>query len=266
MYILPAKSRIPYIFLEKCKIDSQNNQFVINNKYGNCSLPIEQYMCIYLEPGTSITHNAIKIATKYNTNIFIVGEQASIIYSFGKSNWGDSHNIKTQLLYHTNPTLKNKIIKKLLEKRFNEKFPEKRSIEQLRGLEGYKMKEEYQKLSKTFNIPWNGRKSYPFDEIDEINKCITIGNMCLYGIVETAILNLGFLPSIGFLHGEGNKALVYDISDIFKLKTSILTAFHLISNNKSHLEMKHEFNKFLKTNNIIKEIFSTIKQLFDTTI
>ena len=68
-------------------------------------------------------------------------------------------------------------------------------------------------------------------EDDTLNRAITMCNMALYGIATSIIYGLGFLPHFGIVHGRGSTPLAYDISDVFKCRTTIPCAMNHIKNN-----------------------------------
>jgi len=263
MYITPLKNRIPFIFLEKCKITVVGNSFSILTENGISKIPIEMFSVIFIEPGVTISHSALKMAAQSNTLIFIISEQSTKIYSFNNFKY-DPNRVKTQFLNESDNILKRKVAVKLLEMRFNKKMPNKRSINQLRGIEGSLMKEEYKRLSIKYDVPWIGRKIENFEKLDEINKCISIGNSCLYGIVEAAIVTYGYLPSIGFLHSGNERSFVFDIADIFKLRTVLPLAFDISSDdNKSWKNMKNECRNLFYKEKIMIDIFNILEDLFE---
>lgn len=121
-------------------------------------------------------------------------------------------------------------------KRFGCPPPAKRSLNQLRGIEGEKTKNQYGSLAKNYGVPWSGRDTgQEWSKLDVPNKCISSATACLYGICEAAILATGYSTCIGFLHAGQSKSFVYDIADLFKFDTVIPIAFETAS--------KHEKNE-----------------------
>ncbi|WP_233144679.1 CRISPR-associated endonuclease Cas1 [Methyloprofundus sedimenti] len=49
-----------------------------------------------------------------------------------------------------------KVVRKMYEIRIGEKPPERRSIEQLHGIEGSRVKKAYQILTKQSSVTWSG--------------------------------------------------------------------------------------------------------------
>ena len=91
---------------------------------------------------------------------------------------------------------------KLYEIRFDEPAPKKRSVEQLRGIEGSRVRKTYQLLANRYGVTWKGRRYDPknWNAGDVPNRCICAATSCLYGICEAAILAAGYAPAVGFIH------------------------------------------------------------------
>ena len=122
----------------------------------------------------------------------------------------------------------------MYEMRFGEPAPERRSIDQLRGIEGVRVREMYKQLARMHGIEWKAR-SYDvkdWDKGDLANQCLSAATACLYGLSEAAILAAGYAPAIGFLHRGKPQSFVYDIADIFKFETVVPTAFDVAAKVK----------------------------------
>ena len=115
--------------------------------------------------------------------------------------------------------------------RFGDVAPARRSVEQLRGIEGARVRKTYQKLALQYDVKWKGRRYDPkdWDKGDVINQCISAATACLYGVTEAAILAAGYAPAIGFLHTGKPLSFVYDIADIIKFDTVVPAAFKVAS-------------------------------------
>jgi CRISPR-associated protein Cas1 len=106
-------------------------------------------------------------------------------------------------------------------------LPSRRSVEQLRGIEGSRVKAIYSMLAKQYGVKWNGRRYDPKDweKGDVINQCLSAATACLYGITEAAVLAAGYAPAIGFIHTGKPLSFVYDIADIIKFDLVVPKAF-----------------------------------------
>jgi CRISPR-associated protein Cas1 len=122
-----------------------------------------------------------------------------------------------------------KVVRKMYELRFKEKPPERRSVDQLRGIEGVRVRKMYELLARQYKVPWKNR-NYDHSEWgsgDLPNRCLSSATACLYGISEAAILAAGYAPAIGFIHTGKPQSFVYDVADIFKFETVVPVAFRV---------------------------------------
>ena len=102
-------------------------------------------------------------------------------------------------------------------------------MDQLRGIEGIRVKKIYEMMAKQYKVPWKGRRYDPknWNSGDLVNKCLSAATSCLYGVTEAAILAAGYAPAVGFLHSGKPLSFVYDIADIYKFETVVPVAFQV---------------------------------------
>lgn len=62
---------------------------------------------------------------------------------------------------------------------------------------------------------------------DDVNRLLSAGHACLYGIAHAAIVGLGASPALGFVHAGGATSFVLDIADLYKAEYTIPLAFEL---------------------------------------
>lgn len=113
--------------------------------------------------------------------------------------------------------------------RFKEEPPERRSVDQLRGIEGVRVRKMYELLARQYGVPWKNRNydHTEWESGDTPNSCLSSATACLYGICEAAILAAGYAPAVGFIHTGKPQSFVYDIADIFKFETVVPVAFRI---------------------------------------
>jgi CRISPR-associated protein Cas1 len=113
--------------------------------------------------------------------------------------------------------------------RFGEDAPSRRSIDQLRGIEGVRVRESYALLARQYGVDWKRRAYDPADwqAGDVPNRCLSAATACLHGLTEAAVLAAGYAPAIGFLHTGKPLSFVYDIADLFKIDTVVPEAFRI---------------------------------------
>jgi len=227
---LMMKDRISMIFLQYGQIDVGDGAFVLIQEGGvRTQIPVGSVACILLEPGTRVSHSAVKLAAEVGTLLVWVGEAGVRLYSSGQPGGARSDRLLYQARLALDKELRLKVVRKMYELRFGEPAPAKRSVEQLRGIEGARVRKTYQLLAKRHGVVWQRRNYDPdhWDASDLPNRCLSASTSCLYGITEAAVLAAGYAPAIGFIHWGKPLSFVYDIADIFKFETVVPIAFQI---------------------------------------
>lgn len=253
---IPLKDRNSMIFVGMGQIDVKDGAFVVIDKNGErMHIPVGSIACLMLEPGTRISHAAIKLASLTGTLIIWVGEAGVRLYSAGQPGGARSDKLLYQAKLALDDELRLKVVRKMFEIRFGEPAPQRRSIEQLRGIEGARVKKTYQMFAKQYNVEWHGRRYDPKDweKGDTINQCLSAATSCLYGITEAAVLAAGYAPAIGFVHSGKPLSFIYDIADLIKFETVVPVAFKVAS--------KHSFQPDRDVRIACREAFRSTKIL-----
>lgn len=235
---LPIKDRLSMIFVYYGRIDVKDGAFVVINEVDGEDrerkhIPVGSVACIMLEPGTRVSHAAVKLAAITGTLLIWVGEAGVRLYSAGQPGGARSDRLLYQAKLALDESLRLKVVRKMFELRFGEKPPDKRSIDQLRGIEGVRVRKIYELLARQFGVKWKGRRYDPKDwrAGDTANRCLSAATSCLYGVTEAAILAAGYAPAVGFLHTGKPLSFVYDIADVFKFDTVVPVAFQVAARN-----------------------------------
>ncbi|HAJ2459771.1 TPA: type I-E CRISPR-associated endonuclease Cas1 [Escherichia coli] len=227
---IPLKDRTSMIFLQYGQIDVLDGAFVLIDKTGiRTHIPVGSVACIMLEPGTRVSHAAVHLAATVGTLLVWVGEAGVRVYSSGQPGGARADKLLYQAKLALTEDLRLKVVRKMYELRFREPPPARRSVEQLRGIEGSRVRQTYALLAKQYGVKWNGRKYDPKDweKGDVVNRCISAATSCLYGISEAAVLVAGYAPAIGFIHSGKPLSFVYDIADIIKFDSVVPKAFEI---------------------------------------
>lgn len=227
---IPIKNRVSMIFLQYGQVDVLDGAFVLIDKNGvRTHVPVGSVACIMLEPGTRVSHAAIKLASQVGTLLVWVGEAGVRLYASGQPGGARSDRLLYQAKLALDEELRLKVVRKMFELRFGEPAPSRRSVEQLRGIEGSRVRETYKLLAQRHGVKWNGRRYDPNDwnKGDKVNQCISAATSCLYGITEAAVLAAGYAPAIGFIHTGKPLSFVYDIADIIKFDEVVPKAFEI---------------------------------------
>lgn len=263
---IPIKERSTIVWLQYGNIDVQDGALVLIDKDGvRTQIPVGGLACLMLEPGTRITHGAVALAAAVGCLIQWVGEGGVRLYSAGQPGGARSDRLLYQAKLALDDDLRLKVIRAMYKYRFQEEPPARRSIEQLRGIEGVRVRTLYKMLAQEHGVEWGRRKYDPddFADQDPINRCLSVATHSLYGLCEAAILAAGYAPAIGFLHTGKPLSFVYDIADLFKFESVVPIAFKVVASNRSEPERETRLycrNSFRK-HNLLERIIPTIEEI-----
>jgi CRISPR-associated protein Cas1 len=235
---IPIKERLSVVFVERGEIDIVDGAFVRVDRQGErvrpvlTHIPIGGVACIMLEPGTRVSHAAAALAGRVGTLLVWVGEAGVRLYSAGQPGGARADRLLYQAKLALDDVLRLKVVRKMYAIRFGEEPPARRSVEQLRGIEGARVRRSYQLLAQKFGVNWSGRGYDPDDwNVSDLpNRCLSSATAALYGVTEAAVLAAGYAPAVGFIHTGKPLSFVYDIADIYKFETVVPAAFKVAAN------------------------------------
>ncbi|WP_207101402.1 type I-E CRISPR-associated endonuclease Cas1e [Paracoccus shandongensis] len=227
---IPIKDRSSLVFVERAQLDVADGAFVAVNADGTrTQIPVGGLAGVMLEPGARISHAAIALAARTGTLITWVGETGVRLYSAGQPGGARADRLLWQARLALDDAARLRIVRKMYALRFNEDAPQRRSIDQLRGIEGVRVRKSYELLAQAHGVAWTRRSYDPRDwEAGDIpNRCLSAATACLHGLTEAAVLAAGYAPAIGFLHSGKPLSFVYDIADLWKIDTVVPEAFRI---------------------------------------
>jgi CRISPR-associated protein Cas1 len=227
---IPIRERASILFVEKGRLDVLDGAFVMVDEGGiRTHIPIGGLVCLMLEPGTRVSHAAVALAARAGTLLIWVGEAGVRLYAAGQPGGARADRLLLQAKLALDEDARLRVVRKMYALRFGEEAPSRRSIDQLRGIEGARVRETYRLLAQRHGATWNGRVYDPGEwaAADVANRCLSAATAALYGITEAAILAAGYAPAIGFLHSGKPGSFVYDIADIVKFETVVPEAFRV---------------------------------------
>ena len=263
---IPMKDRISFLYVEKANLDVLDGAFVVVDKNGvRTHLPVGGVACLMLEPGTRVSHAAVSLASRVGCLLIWVGESGVRLYASGQPGGATADRLLYQAKLALDDSARLKIVRKMYAMRFKQEAPEKRSIEQLRGIEGARVRKLYELIARQYGVTWKTRK-YDHAEWgsgDIPNRCLSAATACLYGICEAAILAAGYAPAIGFIHTGKPQSFVYDIADIFKFETVVPVAFRVAAGRPLEIESEVRLacRDSFRQSRILHRIIPTIEEV-----
>lgn len=263
---IPMKDRLSSIFIYKGNLDVLDGAFVVVDINGvRKHIPVGTVACLMLEPGTRVSHAAVVLAARVGCLLVWVGDGGVRLYASGQPGGARADRLLYQAKLALDDTARLKVVRKMYAIRFKEEPPERRSVEQLRGIEGVRVRKMYELLARQYGVTWKSR-NYDYSEWesgDVPNRCLSSATACLYGICEAAILAAGYAPAVGFIHTGKPQSFVYDIADVFKFETVVPVAFRIAAKkpNNPEREVRIACRDSFRQSKILARIIPTIEEI-----
>ncbi len=266
-YLPQVRTKYPFLYLERGRLAIDDSSVKWIDSEGHViRLPIATINTLLLGPGTSITHEAVKVLAAANCAVCWVGEDSLLFYAVGQSPTADTRNFRKQMLVASDKKKSLKIARKMFAFRFPQAELDGKSLNELRGMEGRRVRQLYEKYAVQYKVGWKGRSFSPgrFELSDVTNQVLTAANSALYGIVLSVVYALGYSPRIGFIHSGSPLPFVYDIADLYKESLCIELAFSLtlsLAGRYDKGKVLSEFRKRVLDTGLLEKIPDNIKNI-----
>lgn len=260
---------LSYLYLEHGKIDQAQKAIEFFNKDGRVLIPVASLAVLLLGPGTSITHEAIKTLTDNGCLVNWCGEQGVRFYAQGLGETRKAYALMRQAELVSDPGKRLAVVRRMYQFRFDEELDSSLNIEQIRGMEGARVRRAYALASREFGVPWR-RRFYDrghWGATDAINRAISAANACLNSLCHAAIVSAGYSPGLGFIHTGKQLSFVYDVADLYKTDLTIPLAFKLTAESHTRLEtrIRQACRELFHQERLLARIIDDIQHLLNLT-
>jgi CRISPR-associated protein Cas1 len=235
------KDRYPFLYLERGRLEIDDSSV----KWIDCEgevirLPIATVSTLLLGPGTSVTHEAVKVLAAANCTVCWVGEDSLLFYAAGISPTANTRNLRKQIQIACDEKKSLGVARRMFARRFPDADLSNKKLKEIMGMEGYRVRQVYEEKAECYKVGWKGRSYIPgkMELSDITNQILTSCNAALYGILTSCIYSMGYSPHIGFIHSGSPLPFVYDMADLYKEELCIDLAFKLT------LEVAGVYNKY----------------------
>lgn len=258
---------LSYLYIERGRIEQEASAVAWYGSEGKVSVPASSLGVLMLGPGTSITHEAVKALADNGCLINWVGENAVRFYASGMGETRSSANLQRQATYWAHPEKHMQVVRQMYDMRFQEKLHPDLTLQQIRGKEGVRVRTIYQRLSKETGVAWHGRdySRKNWSRADPINRAISAGTACLYGVCHAAITSAGYSPALGFVHTGKQLSFVYDVADLYKMEVVVPAAFRTVAESEMRVEscIRHHLRDVMYEQRLLARIVADLHSLFE---
>jgi len=232
------KARIPHadrhglIWLERGRLDVEDGclRFVTAGgsdlPAGAYQVPHQAVSIVLLGPGSSVTHDALRLLARHGCALAAIGEGATRFYTAQPLAPDTSAIARAQVKLWTDPQSRMEVARAMYAIRFGE-IVRTRDIEVLRGQEGARIKRAYQLAAERFGITWRGR-AYDRENPaagDLPNQAINHAATAVSAAATVAVASVGAIPQLGFVHEDSGQSFVLDVADLYRHDVVLDIAF-----------------------------------------
>jgi len=235
------RDSLSYLYLEHGVIErSRSAVEFLDAERGRTLIPASALTVLMLGPGTSITHEAVKTLADSGCMILWCGEQGVRFYAQGLGETRKAYHLLKQAEKVSNPVQRREVIMRMYRFRFDEDLADDLTLEQIRGLEGVRVRKAYAEAAKKYGVKWTGRNydRNNWGAADPFNRALSVANACLNGLCHAAIVSGGYSPGLGFIHTGKQLSFVYDIADLYKVDITVPLALKLAAKSTHDLESR----------------------------
>jgi len=269
LQMLPRLSdSLSYLYVEHCIVDQSARAIELFDKNGSVLVPAATLSVLLLGPGTRITHAAVKTLADCGCSIVWVGEDGTRYYAHGEPETRRAYHLLHQARLASDPALRLEVCKRMYRKRFeDQELDPGLTLQQLRGMEGARMRTAYMRASLKTGVAWHGR-AYDranWGNSDPINRALSAANALLNGLCQAAIVSGGYSPALGFIHTGKQRSFVFDIADLYKTEITIPVAFRVTAEGKERLgpRVREACRQAFKEAKLLQRILPDIEELLD---
>lgn len=193
---------------------------------GEYQLPHQTLSALLIGPGTSLTHDVLRILARHGTSLVAVGTDATRLYTAPALGPDRSDVARAQARAWATDKQRLAIARKMYARRLGEILPHS-DIAVLRGIEGARVKESYRLLAQSFGLKWKRRefdRANP-DAADLANQAVNHASTAVRAAAGVAVAAVSALPQLGFIHEDSDQSFVLDVADLYRESVTLRLAF-----------------------------------------
>jgi CRISP-associated protein Cas1 len=267
-HLLPKlRDSLSYIYIEHAVLERKDSALLVLQETGRTLVPVANLCLLLLGPGTNITHAAILLLAENGCSVMWVGQDTQFFYAQGLGETHRAAHILHQAQMLCNSQNRLEVVIRMYEKRFGHSLSPDLSIEQIRGMEGVRMRSAYQEAGKKYGVDWQGRNydNKNWGKGDPANRALSAANAVLNGVCHAGIVSGGYSPALGFLHTGKLLSFVYDIADLYKTRFTIPISFQIVSEGIERVEsrVREACRERFREEKLLEQILPDIDALLD---
>ena len=239
---------------------------------GDYAIPLQAVSMILLGPGSTVSHDALRLLAHARTALAAVGEDGVRMYTAPPLIPDRSGLARVQARLWADEDMRLMIARRMYAMRLGEILPH-RDLDVLRGIEGARMKESYRLIAQSVGIDWKGRHYDRGDPMasDLPNQALNHAASAVEAAAAIAVAATATIPQLGFIHEDAGQSFVLDIADLYRAEVTNPCAFkaskQVTSRPTENIERvtRRLTGQTLQRDQIIPEMIERIKRLIEGT-
>jgi CRISPR-associated protein Cas1 len=274
---MPHADRFGLLYLERGALSVEDGclRFVAASgpvlAAGDYQVPHQSVSFILLGPGSTVSHDALRLLAHHGTGLAAVGADGVRCYTAQPLLPDDSGLARRQARAWADAKgTRIAVARRMYAWRLGEVLPH-RDIAVLRGIEGARMKETYRLTAQQFGVAWSGRR---YDRAnpgaaDVPNQAINHAASAVEAAAAIAVAATATVPQLGFIHEDSAQSFVLDIADLFRDSVTLPVAFKAAQQSARQPDQPIErltrklAGTTLQREGVIPAMIERIKSLFE---
>ena len=193
---------------------------------GDYAIPLQGVSMILLGPGSTVSHDALRLLAHARTALAAVGEDGVRLYTAPPLIPDRTGLARLQARMWADEDIRLMTARRMYALRLGEILPH-RDLDGLRGIEGARVKEAYRLNAERFGVPWRGRR---YDRAnpgasDLANQALNHAASAVEAAAAIAVSATATIPQLGFIHEDPGQSFVLDIADLWRETITLPCAF-----------------------------------------
>jgi len=262
------RDSLTYLYFEHGRLEQEHKAVAFVDKNKTITpIPAAALSVLMLGPGTSVTHAAVKALADNGCLLVWTGEDATRMYAQGSGETRKAYHLLRQAELAGDPEKRLAVVRRMYAIRFTEPLSPDLTIQQIRGMEGARVRHAYATAGQEFGVEWKGRQydRQNWNNADPLNRALSAANALLNGLCHAAIVSGGYSPALGFIHTGKQLSFVYDIADLYKAEITIPVAFWAASLGTQELDKRVRLGcrEAFKHQRLLQRILPDIDRLLE---
>ena len=235
---------------------------------GDYQIPHQTVSAVLLGPGSSVTHDALRLLARHGCALCAVGQGGVRLYTAPPLMPDSSALARAQAQAWSRTELRMEVARAMYALRFGE-IVRTRDIEVLRGMEGGRIKRAYALAAERHGVVWKGRR---YDRAapgasDLPNQALNHAATVMQAAAAVAVAATGTIPQLGFVHEDSGQSFVLDIADLRRHDVVLDIAFAAAREAENGTEpvdriVRRRAGLAFRKGQVIPGLIDAIKSLF----